>query len=75
MTIHQPRPVESRDPLLILIIPQSALETIPADLSAGMRGCEAVYQRGIYYVTVPAEVYCQWANAPLRDVPRKEPIK
>lgn len=47
-------------PALILVIPQAALETIPASKLAGIRGCEAAYHRGKYYIAVPADVYRQW---------------
>lgn len=61
------QPLPAVQPPLILIIPQSALEKMPAAAVAGITsGCESVYKSGTYYVTVPAEVYSQW--------PRKEPV-
>ena len=38
----QPSPTAAA-PALILIIPQHALETMPAEISVGIRGCEAAY--------------------------------
>lgn len=55
----QPSPTAAQ-PLLILIIPQDALETMPTAIAVGIRGCEAAYAGGKYFVTIPSEVYNQW---------------
>jgi hypothetical protein len=57
MTPTQPRPAA---PPLILIIPQSTLETMPTHLAVGIRGCEAQYHAGTWFVTVTSDVYGQW---------------
>lgn len=59
-----PPPAGCDRPTLILIIPQAALDTMPAATMAGIRGCEAQYHAGRYYVTVPAEVYAAWPKEP-----------
>lgn len=50
-------------PPLILIIKESVIERMPAANAAGIRGCEAQYHAGAYYITVPADVYSQWKLA------------
>ena len=53
---------------LILVIPQSALDKMPAATVAGIRGCEAQYHRGTWYVTVPPETYRQWPRCAAESV-------
>lgn len=55
-------PLPADKPALILIIPQHALEAMPAATMAGIQGCEAQYHAGNYYVTVPADVYGKWSR-------------
>lgn len=47
-------------PPLILIIAEAALETLPARLREQIRGCEAQYHRGKWFVTVPAPIWNTW---------------
>lgn len=53
--IAQPAPIP-----LVLIIPQAAVESLPAAIAEGIRGCEAQYSRGNYYITVPAARQAAW---------------
>lgn len=53
-------PSGSCAPDLILVIPDSRLATLPAATVAGIRGLEAAYHGGVYYVTVPPSVYRGW---------------
>lgn len=50
-------------PPLLLIIPEHRLEGMAADKSAAIVGCEAAYHSGVYYVTVPCDVYSRWPRA------------
>lgn len=59
-------PRGSDDPTLILCIPQSRLETLPSALAEGIRGLEAAYHGGTYYVTVPASVYAGWREMEMK---------
>jgi hypothetical protein len=47
-------------PALILIIPDTRLAQEPA-LAASVNGCEAAYHAGVWYVTMPAEM---WVKLP-----------
>lgn len=53
-------PTQPAAPPLILIIPQAALETMPAATLAGIQDCEKQYRAGKYYFTVPPAVYAAW---------------
>ena len=66
MTTTTPQPAQLVP--LILIIPTSALETIPAATMAGIKGCEAQYHRGTWYVTVPPETYRSWPQSAAESV-------
>lgn len=57
MTTRAPSPAA---PPMILIIPQAAIESMPAVMAAGIRDCEKQYCAGTYYITVPPSVYAAW---------------
>lgn len=63
---HTEPPTLPSAPPLILIIPAARVDTLPEPVAAIVRRCESAYSRGKWFVTVPAELWCQW--------PQEEPV-
>ena len=55
------------DPPMILVVPDTKVDALPAAVRADLNRCESAYSRGTWFVTVPAEVYRAW---PVVDVER-----
>lgn len=63
-----PTPTDAAPPM-ILVIPESRLEDLPAVVYAGIQACAAAYHAGRYYVEVPHALYAAWPVIRLEGVP------
>ena len=54
------QPTPTAAPPLILIIPAARVDTLPEPVATIVSLCESAYSRGNWFVTVPAELWCQW---------------
>lgn len=52
---------------MIVVVPESRLDMLAADVAASIRRCEAQYHGGNYYVSVPAGEYSRWAQQPGKE--------
>lgn len=64
-----PPTTDAAQPPLLLIIPESRLEDLPAIVYAGIQGCAAAYHAGKYYIEVPHALYAAWPVIRLEGVP------
>lgn len=56
-------------PPMILVVPESRLEDLPAIVYAGIQTCAAAYHAGKYFVEVPHALYAAWPAIRLDGVP------
>lgn len=55
-----PTPLDPDPPSMIVIIPDSRLEDLPAVVYAGIQACAAAYHAGRYFIEVPHTLYATW---------------
>ena len=55
-----PTTTGAAQPPMLLIVPESRLEDLPAIVYAGIQACAAAYHAGKYFIEVPASLYAQW---------------
>lgn len=51
---------DAAQPPMLLIVPESRLEDLPAIVYAGIQACAAAYSRGRWFVEVPHALYAAW---------------